>query len=101
MKVMMYDRCAFSGSERLLKNFRAISSAASSSLGLDIQTYDRHKRFDAQNGAEDVLLQEPFPYDAVIIRNGIENCCLFCKGFLQNPLRNPNQALLDLGLGSR
>ena len=63
MKVMMYDRCAFSGSERLLKNFRAISSAASSSLGLDIQTYDRHKRFDAQNGAEDVLLQEPFPYD--------------------------------------
>src|SRR3989338_10930532 len=38
---------------------------------------------------------------AVIIRNGIENCCLFCKGFLQNPLRNPNQALLDLGLDSR
>ncbi len=67
MKVMMYDRCAYNGAERLLKNFRAISSAAPSSLGLDLQTYDRHKRFGTQDGAEDVLLQETFPYDAVII----------------------------------
>lgn len=78
MKALMYDRDPFNGAERLLKNARAITEATPHYLGLQLETYGRHKRFCAEPGAEESLCQEPFPYKAVIINMSASHADSVC-----------------------
>lgn len=86
MKVLMYDRDPFNGAERLLKNAHAITEAASPFLKLNLETYSRHTRFGSEQGAEESLCQEPFPYEAAIINMSAlhaDSICLAAKTGLE------------------
>jgi len=65
INAMYYDR-ELKGCQRLLKNSKMIENAANG-LELNLTAVNRAKRFPNEKSADELLLQEEFLFDAVII----------------------------------
>ena len=63
--VLNYDRDT--NGKRLHKNAKALALSNNGSLELELVNVNRVKDFINESGAETLLLQEPFLYDAIII----------------------------------